>query len=139
MSEELSQADRASIENIVKRLEAAWNAKDGAAFGAPFASNADFVTIRAEHLRGQSAIAAGHQSIFDTIYAGSDLRCTLESVRLLRPDIALTHVRSELNAPQGPLAGRHVATFSMVLTRNSGGWQIAAFHNTLQPPQGPPR
>ena len=33
-------------ETIVKRLEDAWNAGDGAAFGAPFAPDADFVDIR---------------------------------------------------------------------------------------------
>jgi hypothetical protein len=49
------------------------------------------------------------------------------------------NVRSLLDAPQGPLAGRHGARFSLVLTREPGGWQIAAFHNTLEAAQGPPR
>ncbi len=35
--------------------------------------------------------------------------------------------------------GRHEARFSLVLTRESGSWEIAAFHNTLQAAQGPPR
>jgi hypothetical protein len=35
-----------------------------------------------------------------------------------------------LDVPQGLLAGRHVARFSLVLTRGAGGWEIAAFHNT---------
>ena len=37
---------------------------------------------------------------------------------LLGPDVALVRVHSILNAPQGPLKGRHGARFSMVLTRN---------------------
>jgi uncharacterized protein (TIGR02246 family) len=131
MSDSIDPSDRAAIEAIVARLEAAWNAGDGNAYGAPFADNADFVTIRAEHFRGRDAIASGHAGIFWTIYAGSVNRYTVESVRLLRPDVALVHVHAVLDALSGPLAGRHMARFSAVLTRDAGGWQIASLHNTL--------
>jgi uncharacterized protein (TIGR02246 family) len=136
---DLAPPDRAALETIVRRLEAAWNAMDGPAFAAPFAADADFVNIRGEHARGQAAIAAGHTTIFQTIYAGSTCQFTLESARLLRPDAALVHVRSILNAPRGPLAGQHRACFSLVLTRELAGWEIAAFHNTLEGMPGPPR
>ena len=139
MSADLTAADRAAIETIVTHLETAWNAMDGDAFAAPFADDADFVNIRAEHFRGRDAVAAGHTAIFRSIYAGSTNRCTLESARLVRPDVALAHVHALLDSPQGPLKGRHEARFSLVLTREPGGWKIAAFHNTLQPAQGPPR
>jgi uncharacterized protein (TIGR02246 family) len=133
-----STADRSAIDAIVSGLEAAWNAGDGGQFGAPFAADADFVTIRAEHLRGREAIANGHAAIFQTIYAGSVNRFTIESLRFLRPDVALVHVDAALDAPVGPLAGKHKAKFSAVLTREPGGWQIASFHNTLAPTTGAP-
>lgn len=134
MSDTFDPADRAAIEGIVTRLESAWNAGDGAAFGEPFASDADFVNIRAEHFRGREAIANGHSAIFRTIYAGSTNRLTVDSLRLLRPGVALVHVAAALDAPSGPLAGRHTALFSAVLTKGSSGWEIASFHNTLAPP-----
>ena len=134
MASDLTPDDRAGVENIVSRLEAAWNAMDGVAFGAPFAEDADFVNIRAEHFRGRPAIAAGHTAIFQTIYAGSTNRCTVETVRQVRPGVALAHVHAELNVPTGPLAGRHNACFSMLLTKEASGWEIASFHNTLEPP-----
>jgi uncharacterized protein (TIGR02246 family) len=137
MAAELAQQDRAALESIVNQLEAAWNAMDGTAFAAPFASDADFVNIRGEHFRGRPTIAAGHAAIFRTVYAGSTNRCTVEDARLLRSDVALVRVRALLDVPQGPLAGRHRARFSVVLTKESGGWEIAAFHNTLEPGQGP--
>jgi uncharacterized protein (TIGR02246 family) len=137
MSTDLAPADRAALESIVARLEAAWNAMDGPAFAAAFATDADFVTIRGEHYRGRPAIAAGHSAIFRTIYSGSTNRCTIEAVRLLHPQVALVHVQSVLDTPQGPLAGRHAARFSLVLTKEPGGWEIAALHNTLEAPQGP--
>ena len=134
MSDTFNPADRAEIEGIVTKLESAWNAGDGPAFGEPFASDADFVNIRAEHFRGREAIANGHSAIFRTIYAGSSNRLTVDSLRLLRPGVALVHVTAVLDVPSGPLAGRHTALFSAVLTQGSSGWEIASFHNTLAPP-----
>jgi uncharacterized protein (TIGR02246 family) len=134
MHAELSPQDRASLEAIVRQLESAWNAMDAEAFAAPFAIDADFVNIRAEHHRGRPAIAAGHAAIFRDFYAGSTVQFGVEGGRLLNVGVALLHVKSELNAPTGPLAGTHHACFSMVLTRTASGWEIAAFHNTLQPP-----
>jgi uncharacterized protein (TIGR02246 family) len=139
MSADLAPSDRAAIEGIVGQLEAAWRAMDGSAFAAPFAIDADFVNIRGEHARGRSVIAAGHAGIFRTIYAGSTTQMSVEAARLVRPGVALVHVHSWLEAPQGPLAGRHGARFSMVLTKEPGGWEIVAFHNTLEAGQGPPR
>jgi hypothetical protein len=47
----------ASAENVsnelIGRLERAWNEADGRAFGEPFSANADFVTIRGDHLRAR--------------------------------------------------------------------------------------
>ena len=139
MTADLAPADRAALENIVRQLEVAWNAMDSSAFAAPFASEADFVNIRGEHFRGQAAVAAGHAAIFRTIYAGSTVHFTVEGARLLRPEVALVRVHSVLDVPQGPLAGRHRARFSLVLTKEPGGWEIAAFHNTLEAAPGPPR
>ena len=132
MNVELSAADRAALENIVRTLETAWNAMDGTAFGAPFAADADFVNIRGEHFRGRAAIAAGHAAIFKTVYAGSTNQYAVEDVRLLRPEVALLRVHAMLEAPQGPLKGRHGARFSMVLTKENGAWEVASFHNTLE-------
>jgi uncharacterized protein (TIGR02246 family) len=139
MAAELASPDRTAIESIVSRLEAAWNAMDGPAFAAPFAEDADFVNIRGDHFRNRDAIAAGHTAIFRTIYAGSTNRYELESARLLRPEVALVHVHAVLKAPHGPLEGEHGARFSMVLTKASGEWTIAAFHNTLEASRGPAR
>ena len=97
MPADLAPADRTALENIVRQLEAAWNAMDGSAFAAPFAADADFVNIRGEHFRGQASIAAGHAALF------------------------------------------HRSRFSLVLTKEGGGWEIAALHNTLETAPGPAR
>ena len=113
-------------------LEAAWNAADGERFGAEFAEVTDFVNIRGEHLHGDTAlIAAGHQGIFDTIYRGSTNTIRLDRAREIAPGCLLVHATSTLDAPTGPLAGRHQATMSALLVEHDGTWRATAFHNTL--------
>ncbi len=120
---------------LIERLERAWNEADGQAFGEPFAPDADFVDIRGEHHRGQQAIAAGHQAIFDSVYEGSSVDYELKGARELSGGVILAHAAADLRAPSGPLAGEHSSVLSLVLVGGGEGWKIASFHNTLVAPQ----
>ena len=120
---------------LIGRLEQAWNEADGRAFGEPFTADADFVDIRGEHHRGQESIAAGHQAIFDSIYEGSSTNYKLIRARELSDDVILAHATGVIRAPSGPLAGEHSAVQSLVLVRGGDEWKIAGFHNTLVAPQ----
>jgi len=128
-----------SLENVanelIGRLERAWNEAGGRAFGEPFTADADFVDIRGEYHRGQEAIAAGHQAIFDSIYKGSSANYKLIQARELSDDVILAHATALLKVPSGPLAGEHDAVQSLVLVREGDKWKIAGFHNTLVAPQ----
>jgi uncharacterized protein (TIGR02246 family) len=115
---------------ILEQLELAWNAGDGAAFGAPFADESDFVNVRGEHHRGADNIAHGHQAIFDSIYAGSTVRFRLDMARPVAGTI-LAVATSTLDAPSGPLQGIHNARFTMVIAEQGDDWRVASFHNTL--------
>ena len=120
-------------ESIFGRLQDAWNAADGAAFGRPFAPQADFIDIRGEHhhAAGPEAIGAGHQAIFNSIYADSTIGYRVDAARPLGSDHLLVHATSTLDAPAGPLAGTNQSRISAVLVRNGEDWQISALHNTL--------
>jgi uncharacterized protein (TIGR02246 family) len=122
---------------LIGRLQRAWNEGDGRAFGEPFAPDADFVDIRGEHHRGQEAIAAGHQAIFDSIYRGSTTDYEPTGARELSDGVILAHATADLSAPSGPMAGEHSSVLSLVLVRGGAGWKIASFHNTLVAPQQP--
>lgn len=114
------------------RLESAWNAGDGAAFGAGYASDASFVTIRGDRLAGSDAIGAGHAGIFATIYAGSVNRMELVRAESLAPDVVLAISANTLDSPAGPLAGVHQAMSTSVIVRQAdGAWRIVSTHNTL--------
>jgi len=123
--------DERMVSEIVAKLEKAWNAADGPGFAQPFAEDADFVNIRADHFRTREVIARGHQGIFDTIYKGSVVRYQMTSVREIAPRVLLAHVKATLKVPTGPLAGEYDALYSLVLVQNGNDWRIAAFHNTL--------
>ena len=120
---------------LIGRLEQAWNEADGRAFGEPFTADADFVDIRGEYHRGQEAIAAGHQAIFDSIYKDSSANYKLIQARELSDDVILAHATGVIRAPSGPLAGEHSAVQSLVLVRRGEEWKITGFHNTLVAPQ----
>jgi uncharacterized protein (TIGR02246 family) len=121
---------------LIDRLEQAWNEADGRAFGEPFTADADFSDIRGEYHSGQEAIATGHQAIFDSIYkGGSSTQYKLIQARELSDDVILAHATGVLRAPSGPLAGEHGAVQSLVLVRGDEEWKIAGFHNTLVAPQ----
>ena len=115
---------------ILQQLERAWNDADGAAFGAPFADESDFVDIRGGHHRGKAEIAHGHQAIFDSIYAGSTVRLRLNVARPVAGGI-LAVATSTLDSPGGPLQGIHDARFTMVIAEQGDDWRVASFHNTL--------
>jgi uncharacterized protein (TIGR02246 family) len=119
------------VEPIIERLETGWNAADGAAYAAPFASDADFVNVRGELHSGAEAIAAGHQGIFNSIYAGSTVDYSVLQARALIDGGILAHVTGKLHVPGGPLAGDHEALGTVVLVPDGDEHRIAAYHNTL--------
>jgi uncharacterized protein (TIGR02246 family) len=119
-----------TAETVIARLQDAWKAADGTAFAAPFAPDADFVNVRGEMHIGQPAIAAGHQQIFDTIYAGSTVRYTVRQARELDDRVILVHIDALLSVPAGPLAGEIPALASVVLVGDGDEYRVAAFHNT---------
>lgn len=133
---ESEDTDRAAAvaREALGRLEAAWNSADGEAFGAVYAEDASFVTVRGLHLTGASAIAAGHARIFATIYAGSVNRMDLVRAEEIADGVVLAVSVHTLDCPSGPLAGVHRAMSTSVLTRTgptARSWQIVAGHNTL--------
>ena len=116
---------------LFQQAEQAWNAADGAAFGALFTEESDFVNIRGEHHRGSVAIARGHQGLFDTIYAGSRVRYEPELARSVAPGTIVALAAATLEVPAGPLQGVLNARMTVVITEQDGRWLITAFHNTL--------
>ncbi len=118
--------------DVLARLEAAWNDGDGPAFGAVYAPDASFVTIRGERLTGAAAIGEGHAGIFATIYAGSVNRMELVRADRIAEDVVLAVSTGTLDCPSGPLAGVHRALSTNVIARHGDTWRVVATQNTLE-------
>lgn len=117
---------------VLGRLEAAWNAGDGQAFGAPYAADASFVTIRGEFHRSRAAVAAGHAAVLGSIYAGSTNHMEVVDARFVADDVIVVTSRNTMVAPTGPFAGTTAAMSTSVLIRDGGDWQVAVTQNTLE-------
>ena len=121
-----TEASAAAAQTLAE-LERAWNLGDGAAF----ADDADFVDIRGGRHRGRDTVAAGHQALFDSLYAGSAIRYRLETARMITPGCLVAIAGATLDTPAGPASGTSHARLTAVLTSNGEAWSVAAFHNTL--------
>jgi uncharacterized protein (TIGR02246 family) len=81
-------------------------------------------------IKGRDAIDAGHQRIFDTIYKNSNIRSEVKSVRFIRDDVAVAHIKWTLKFGGSGAAQEGNAMNTMVLTREGGRWSIVSFQNT---------
>jgi len=122
--------DETAIRQIIKSVEEGWNAHDAKAFAAPFASDADYVIVNGMYIKGRDAIEKGHVGIFTTVYKDSRNAATVKSVRFLRPDVAVVHVEWNLEYSPSGETRKARAMNTMIMTKDSGKWSIAAFHNT---------
>ena len=131
-----ASADESAVRQVVQQVQDAWNAHDGKAFAAPFATDADYVVVNGMYIKGRNAIEQGNTQIFSTIYKDSKNAATVKGVRFLRPDVAVAHVEWNLEWNAEGEAKRSRAMNTMVMTKDGGKWSIAAFHNTPVQPQG---
>lgn len=116
---------------ILEQLEGAWNGGDGAAYGALFTDESDFVDIRGGHHRGAAVIGQGHQALFDSIYADSTVSLRLDVARAVAPGCLVAVASAALDAPHAPPMPSHRSRMTLVIAEQSGRWAVTAFQNTL--------
>jgi uncharacterized protein (TIGR02246 family) len=80
---------------------------------------------------GTSRVAAGHQALSDSLYAGSAIRYQLHTARQLTPECVVAVADATLDTPAGPAAEVHRSRLTAVVTAEGDTWTIAAFHNSL--------
>jgi len=122
--------DEQAAQDILARLEAAWNAGDSGAYAASFGADATFIHIYGGQLDGRRAIEAAHRQIFDTIYKGSQASFTLRSVRAIRPEVAIVFCRTHLKFYEGPETREIETRPTLVMVKEEGQWQIVTLQNT---------
>lgn len=116
---------------VLDRLNAAWDAGDGAAFAAQFTADADVINIFGEHFRGGPDLVRRMQFIFDGIFKGSrHVERNLEIARQLDEGTILVVTSSLIAVPQGPLAPETRNRQTFILVSDGPEWRIRHWHNT---------
>ncbi|SES70993.1 YybH family protein [Nonomuraea wenchangensis] len=126
-----STSDLAAITEVLRRGQDAWNAGDGAAYGACFTDDATDVTFVGTVYHGAAEIGRAHQALFDSFL--KDTLLTIEIVEIRRyGDAAVVLTRGEV-AKGAPKKLGKLATYTLV--RQAGGqWRIAAVQKTKHKP-----
>ena len=137
--------DEDDVRKTVAGFSQSWNQHDMEAFGKLFAPDAEFVNVAGDRWKGREDIQAQHAyshgtipadtkgfealRVYYGIFRNSTLRFTQIDVRFLRKDVAVAHASWELLGDTRTPNPRH-GLFLFVLTRDPGGWLVAAAQNT---------
>ena len=116
-------ADEAAVRDVVRRYEAARDAKDAKAIEALFTADADQHTTSAEWRRGRGQVVTG--SLGSSKQNPGDRTITVQSVRFITPDVAIADGPYDI-ATGGTV--RHMWT-TIIVKREAGAWKIAAIRN----------
>jgi uncharacterized protein (TIGR02246 family) len=123
--------DTGAIHQLFHRLLDAWGRGDGAAYGAGFTGDADYVAFDGSHTTGRRQIVSSHQELFDRWLKGTRLTGRITSLRFLGPGVALVHAVGGTVFPgeTRPRPSRE-SIQTLVAVKGAEGWSFEAFHNT---------
>jgi uncharacterized protein (TIGR02246 family) len=121
------RADEAAVREVVRKYVDARELRDAAAIEALFTSDADQQTTSGEWRRGRAQIVPG--TLESSKRSPGTRSISVESVRFLTGDVAIVDGPYEIGCAYGAETRRMRAT--IVLTRASGAWRIAAIRNMV--------
>lgn len=123
--------EKAGLEAVAEALQTAWNAHDAQAFAAPFAEDAEFIHIMGGGGTGRDAIRAGHEALFRSIYADSEVAYRVVRIIELGGGAAVVLLHQRLAFTAGGGRQEIECRPSFVATPQAdGGWTIRLFQNT---------
>jgi uncharacterized protein (TIGR02246 family) len=125
--------DDAAIRAIVQRYVDAREHRDPKAVEALFTTDADQLVSSGEWRKGRDAVVSG--TMASSQQTGGTRTITVESIRMLAPDVAVVDGRYNLAGLAGGQT-RHMWT-TLIVKRTPEGWRIAGIRNML--PAAPAR
>jgi uncharacterized protein (TIGR02246 family) len=133
-----SDADRAEIRRVALRQGQVWG-RDAKAYAALYTEDCDVINIVGWHWKGRVEVERKLTRAFQSMFRDSKLTITEVDTRFLRPDVAVAHARWTMVGAKTPpgMAEPREGIQTLVFTKQSGSWLIAAFQNTLSFPERP--
>jgi uncharacterized protein (TIGR02246 family) len=129
----LKTEDVSAIRGLEKAWCDAWNTHDMKALAHLLLPDADFVTVGGTWLRGREEFREHHALYHATLFKHSIFTVTHTSVKLLKSDLALTHIKWKMKGdfdPDGTPRKPRTGIFTQVLQKSKGRWLILASQNT---------
>ena len=114
---------------LVQEYVQTWQSHDAERLAAFFADDADMIIGIQPRIVGQAAIEAWWSHYFSRLDRGRLLAISIESARILGPDVALINVAtttSGIHSDTGESLESRKARGTWVVTRSAGGWKISA-------------
>ena len=135
--ETVNLADEEAVRDLYRQLMDGWNRGSGATFAAAFTEDGDLVAFDGTHFKGRREIEPSHQELFDRWMKGTRLVGEVKDVRFLGSDVAVMHAvgGTVMRGKSRPSPERD-SIQTLVATRESGEWRLAAFQNTRVRPMG---
>ena len=129
----ISREDEEAIKQVIAGTTEAFNKHDAKAFAAFYTPDAELVTVRGERMKGAAEIEKGLATIFATRATAATLKTFDLSIRLIRPDVVVAHVTTEMSGVINDKREKppHRELSIRVLVKDEGKWRVTAFHNTI--------
>ena len=125
--------DEAPVREIVQKYMDTRDRQDANGLESLFTADADQLVSSGEWRKGRDAVVRG--TLASSRNTGGQRTITVESVRFLSNDVALADGRYELSGLAGGETRKMWTT--LLVTRTSEGWRIAAIRNMLPAPPAP--
>jgi uncharacterized protein (TIGR02246 family) len=121
-----------AIREVIHEMIDAFNEHDARRSSRVFTADGDLATVRGEWFHGAAEIEKGLETVFATRARAACLKQIDTTIRFIRPDVALAHVKNELSGligSDGQNLPAHVEFSLRVLVKEGHQWRVAAMHN----------
>lgn len=115
--------------DFVEKYEATWQSHDAERLADFFSADSDMIVGVLPRVSGLAAIEQWWNNYFSRIDSGRVISISIESVRLLRPDVALLNVNTITGGTHSVTntdMENRKARGTWVVTQNDGEWEISA-------------
>jgi uncharacterized protein (TIGR02246 family) len=118
-----STTDQEAIKKVVAEYTEAWNKHDGRALSMFYAQDGDLVSATGSKSKGRVEIEKAVARDFSSRSQAGKRTATIQSVRVIKPGVALADVAFETVGAPGA-EGKGYST--LIMTKQDGRWWIAA-------------
>jgi uncharacterized protein (TIGR02246 family) len=127
-----SPEDEKAIRKTVAAYNAAFDKGDGAAFGALFGQDAEFVAGDGQRIKGRDALIKRMQD-YHALHPGDRMRLTVDGLRFLAAGVAEVEGNAEVRGPEGP---PDVGPYLALLVKQDGKWRFDSVRDlSSEPPE----